>query len=81
MLCFVEDNKVISTIEKVITEPDKKEKDFHHNSGCHDHEGSHIIKITTLIVPVHLHIFKCFNGQLYRPARCNMEHYWMYGWF
>jgi hypothetical protein len=24
MFCFVEDNKVISTIEKAITEPDKK---------------------------------------------------------
>jgi hypothetical protein len=61
MFCFVEDNKVISTIEKAITEPDKK-KDFHHTSGClgvydHDHKGPHSIKITTLLVPVHLQIF------------------------
>ena len=57
MFCFVEDNKVISTIEKAITEPDKK-KDFHHTSGClgvYDHD--HSIKITTLLVPVHLPIF------------------------
>ena len=61
MFCFVEDNKVISTIEKAITEPDK-EKDFHHTSGCHgvydhDHKCPHSIKITTLLVPVYLQIF------------------------
>ena len=59
MFCFVEDNKVISTIEKNNYGTGQK-KDFHHTSDCHgvyDHEAPYSIKITTLLVPVHLQIF------------------------
>ena len=79
MFCFVEDNKVISTIEKAITEPDKKK-------GFSSHfrllwcvrsrpRRPHSITITALFVPVQLPIFWYFNGHQIRPARCNLEHY------
>ena len=47
MFCFVEENKVISTIEKTITERTKK--DFPHSSGCHgvydhDHAGPTVLR-------------------------------------
>ena len=34
MCCSTEDNKIVSGIENTITEPDYKNTDFQHISGC-----------------------------------------------